>query len=467
MDLALLIDFGSTYTKVTVVDLDREELLATAKGPTTIETNIMDGLNIALAKLYTNFGEHFGSCKKIACSSAAGGLRMVTIGLVPDLTGEAAKKAALGAGAKVVGVYCNKLNREELKEIEILDPDIILLCGGTDGGNRTVISANAEKLASLQINVPIIVAGNKEATDEIQDTLKNAGKDVRITGNVMPEIGVLEVHEIQKVIRDVFIEKIINAKGLKSAEQFVERILMPTPTAVLQAAELLSRGAEGEKGLGELIIVDIGGATTDVYSAASGTPSQGGVITKGLPDPYLKRTVEGDMGMRYSLKGIVEAAGIDNLARDCRQDANKIMNFIATMQEDTEKLPQTEGEMAIEMSLARVAVDVATKRHVGTLNTVYTIMGESLVQYGKDLRDVALVIGTGGVIVFNDDPCKIMDKMVFTASDPSSLKPQKPDLYVDSQYILYAIGLLAEFEPQKALRIAKKYLNPVHLQTSH
>ncbi|MCX7904683.1 MAG: glutamate mutase L, partial [Caloramator sp.] len=137
MDAALLIDFGSTYTKLTAVDLEKEEVLATAKDLTTVQTDIMIGFNNAFEKLKEKIDiSKVNFVEKLACSSAAGGLKMIAIGLVPELTAEAAKRAALGAGARILGVYSYELTKHEMEEIVKKKPDIILLAGGTDGGNK-------------------------------------------------------------------------------------------------------------------------------------------------------------------------------------------------------------------------------------------------------------------------------------------------------------------------------------------
>ena len=174
MKAYLAIDFGSTYTKLTAIDLDNEVILATAKDITTVEDDIMIGFNKAFNKLKIeinkkiNFDE-INFVNKTACSSAAGGLKMVAIGLVPELTAEAAKKAALGAGARVIKTYAYELNSRELEEIKNTALDIILLAGGTDGGNKECIIHNAKMLAEFKVKIPVVVAGNKAATDEIEN----------------------------------------------------------------------------------------------------------------------------------------------------------------------------------------------------------------------------------------------------------------------------------------------------------
>ena len=247
--IALLIDFGSTFTKILAIDLDSEEILAYAQSGTTVETDIMIGLRKALDLLPSHLKKAPYECK-LSSSSAAGGLGMVTIGLIPELSAEAARRAALGAGAKVIKVYSFRLSTKELKELETLSPDILLLAGGTDGGNREVILDNARMLSQSRVHCPILIAGNKTAADEVDSILSSSGKSTLITDNVMPEVNVLNVEPAREMIRKVFIDRIIAAKGLKKAEDFVEGILMPTPTAVLKAAQLLSRGTGSERGWG-------------------------------------------------------------------------------------------------------------------------------------------------------------------------------------------------------------------------
>ncbi len=171
MSLALLIDFGSTFTKILAVDLDKEEILAYAQSPTTVENDITIGLHRALDLLPQHIAKAAPYACKSASSSAAGGLRMVTIGLIPDLSAEAAHRAALGAGAKVIKIYSFRLSQSELAELERLAPDILLLAGGTDGGNRQVIIENARLLAQSRINCPILIAGIKAAADEVMISL--------------------------------------------------------------------------------------------------------------------------------------------------------------------------------------------------------------------------------------------------------------------------------------------------------
>ncbi len=458
-EYGLFIDFGSTFTKVVLVDLTRLQVAGRTQRRSTVETDITIALDAALGDIRDLLGRDVAYRYKLATSSAAGGLKMAAIGLVPELTVEAAKRAALGAGAKVVGVYAYRLTLRELQEIENASLDLILLAGGTDGGDRETIISNAEGLSRLKgLSTPIIVAGNKAAADEVSAVLKSGDKEHVLTENVMPEIGVLDVDNVRAIIRELFISRIVEAKGLKNAEAFIDEILMPTPTAVLSAARLLAEGTGGEKGLGELVIVDVGGATTDVHSIARGDPTEPGLVKKGLPEPYVKRTVEGDLGMRYNASTIVQVAGEDLFVERLGNEKVDLHRTIERFSTDPGLLPESKREKALDIQLASAAVRLSVERHAGRIETTYGPIGPVHIQYGKDLRKVKTVIGAGGPIIFGPAPEIILRNALFSEENPFSLRPQNPNFFLDEKYLLYAVGLLSEKEPVTALRLGKKYL---------
>jgi uncharacterized protein (TIGR01319 family) len=161
--------------------------------------------------------------------SAAGGLRMVTVGLVRELTAEAARQAALGAGARLVGTFAYRLTASDVNRIEQLAPDILLLAGGTDGGNSEVVLHNAGALGSSQLACPIVLAGNRNAMDQCRERL--AGRALIVTENVMPEFNVVNIEPARGAIRKVFIDRIVHAKGIDRAQAMFDQVLMPTPAA--------------------------------------------------------------------------------------------------------------------------------------------------------------------------------------------------------------------------------------------
>jgi uncharacterized protein (TIGR01319 family) len=453
----LFIDFGSTFTKVVAVDIDKEEIISRVQVISTVEEDITIGLKEALEQINTEVNtNHLQKREALACSSAAGGLRIVSIGFVPELTSEAATRAALGAGAKIVGRYSYELTKQELAEIEEISPDIILLAGGTDGGDKKVITHNAHMLLHSNLTeTHIIVAGNKAAYDEIRVMSETSGRNVRFTKNVMPEIGVLEVDPCNKEIREIYIKNIIKAKGIAKAKALVKDIIMPTPSAVLSATKLLAEGYNEDRGWGDLVVVDVGGATTDVHSVAEGNPTSGAVVLKGLPEPYVKRTVEGDLGVRHNIRTLLQYLKMKNISLS--PNFEKVVEELSLI----ERVPETEEEALAEKILASIAVELAMERHAGKIEVVYGPAGEMFVQHGKDLTRVGHVIGTGGPIAFSSKPKDILEHALFREESRYILMPKNPKLYVDEQYILYAAGLLAQTNPKSALALMKKYLKQV------
>jgi uncharacterized protein (TIGR01319 family) len=241
---------------------------------------------------------------------------------------------------------------------------------------------------------------------------------------------------------------------------------MPTPAAVMEGAQLLADGRDDRDGLGPLLVVDIGGATTDVHSVAEGAPSDERVIQHGLPEPYVKRTVEGDLGMRYNARAIVETVGAESLADDSGIAADRVEAWVDAITGDIERLPADDDEHAVDRALARAAVRLAVKRHAGTIDTVFTAQGPVGAQEGKDLSDVGTVIGTGGALVHSPDPAAILATARAEEADPFSLRPKAPRLLVDRDYVLYACGLLATVAPEAALTLGLARLHAVPAEGS-
>ncbi len=468
-EVEVLIDFGSTFTKVTAVDCDDASVLGRAQAPTTADTDLAIGLGHAIDSLVQACANpSLRSAPRRASSSAAGGLRMVVCGLVPRLTSEAARRAALGAGAKVVGVYSYRLTRSDIAAIELLCPDIVLLSGGTDGGESAVVMHNAEKLAASGLDCPFVVAANRSIAGEAADALAARGKSVKLAANVMPEFGRLEVDPARHAIRDVFIERIVKAKGLEAVQRTLQAPVMPTPMAVLLGAELLARGHGGDAGMGDLLLVDVGGATTDVDSIAKGDPTDAALVLRGLPEPYAKRTVEGDLGIRFNAAHILESAG-DDVARhaaarapaqscDATSSATDLQSHVRGLGSHVQTLPADDAAHRIDTALARTAVEIAVARHAGYVEHVHMPDGTVAMQVGKDLRSVGAVIGTGGILAHGRDPRYVLEGVRWSGLQPLSLRPRAPRLWMDSLYVFYATGLLAQARPDVALRLQRASL---------
>ena len=471
MSIYLLIDFGSTYTKVMAVDLEKELILGRAQAPTTVTTDITLGLNQALSELMTTCGiDEKRIAGKFASSSAAGGLKMAAIGLVPQLTVEAARRACLGAGAKVVCGYGFEIDDTIIRDIEEAKCDIVLLCGGTDGGDKNVILQNSRMLAKSGIDCPVLVAGNRVVSDAVKNNLIESGKRVYVTKNVLPSIDTLEVEPAQALIREIFITHITKAKGLQKAQEFVGSPIIPTPKATLQAAELLADGTSEERGIGSLVIVEVGGATTNVHSVSDSSPATPQTVVRGLPELRVKRTVEGDLGIRYNARTIYDFIGDNVFLTKLRRMFPPIdgapchaSDQITYLSRNVNHVPSTQLGLNIDIVLAESAASIAVQRHAGILKQEFTIAGEVMVQNGKNLLPVENLIGTGGIFKYGLHPERVLKSALFDAEMPWSLKPKAPKAYMDRAYMLYGIGLMAEHFPSQALRIAKKYLTPTAL----
>ena len=454
--IRLFADFGSTFTKLVAFDTDSAELAGRAQAPSTVETDVTEGLLTAFGELRRQAPVTEEDLRAaVACSSAAGGLRMLCIGLVPDYTTEAGRLAALGAGAKVVGEYSYELSRFELEEMAELRPDIILLTGGTDGGNRRVIVHNARMLAESALRAHIVVAGNIRAQDEIRELFRGTDHPVSYTDNVMPTLGKLSLDPVNRVIRRVFLNHIIEAKGIARAEATIAGIRMPTPAAVLEAAKLLANGAPGVScGMGDLLLVDVGGATTDVYSVCDGRPTNDGVELTGMEEPYAKRTVEGDLGLYHNLDTLARIADDERMLTGA-----ETARAVASLRE-SRSVP-TGSDAREQLLFSRLAVKTAVDRHAGRLITDLTPHGLSIRQRGKDLSKLKTVIGSGGPVAFSPDPRQVLEGAAAEPDRAHILKPKEPRFYLDSRYILFAVGLLAGEDPAAAWRIAEKNLREI------
>lgn len=450
LDCYLIIDFGSTYTKLNLVDIEKSELVSSSSAHTTIETNVINGFKEALEimKSKINFNK-VNVVDVFGCSSAGGGLKMVAIGITPEFTVEAAITSALGAGARLLNTYSYFLKDEDIMEINALEPDIILLSGGAENGNKKYILHNANKLLKLDSKIPIVVAGNSSANSEIKNLFQENSMNFVIAENIMPDVNRINPDSAREEIRKTFMNQIVYAKGMEDVEKITNEILMPTPTAVLKAAELLSKGTDKFRGIGDVLVIDIGGATTDVHSISEPLKDKAFMLD-GLEDSYEKRTVEGDLGMRYSAISLYENVGEENFLK---YDSNlkDIRKSCEHRKENPEYIPDNEVESNFDKVMAKNCVAISAKRHCGKVRKTYLNGRDVIMQKGKDLRDVRCVIGTGGVIINSNNPREILSECI--GNDPNLLLPKSPKFLIDSKYIMSAMGVLSMIDKNLAFKI--------------
>jgi uncharacterized protein (TIGR01319 family) len=452
-----LADFGSTFTKLSLVEPAEGRLLGRAEAPTSIGTDLMDGYVEALAVAEARAGGSVEVEQALAASSAGGGLRVAAVGLVADLTAAAARQAALNAGARVEAVLAGTPDDDQLGRLRAARPEIVLFAGGTDGGQSELVVENARRLAAAGIDAYFVVACNCQVADEVAGLLRKAGAAAEVAANVMPRLGELEIESAREAILRVFLEHVIGGKGLSAGSDFERMVRMPTPEAVLDATRLLSHGTESVPGIGDVMVVDVGGATTDVHSTRVAETVTPGIEDPLLPPPATLRTVEGDLGLRSGAAGVL-AADARWIEEESLMDEAAIGRSVSFRSRDSKWIPDSPAEAQLDRLLAIGCAAHALRRHCGTMLLSRGEKGPpTLVRDGPDLREVERVVGTGGVFVHREDGPEIL-RAALARRAPRSLVPHDPVFEVDSNYILAAAGVLATHDADAAVRLLRREL---------
>lgn len=477
-DRYLIYDVGSTYTKVNAFAQTGTTLqfLGRAQASTTL-SNIAEGLQKAEAALPLQAPHDSDRPLLFSSSSAAGGLRMVAMGYMPRVTAKAAKEVAMNAGARVLEVVSHDEPAEyRLEVLREIRPDIILLAGGTDGGETDSMLENALLIAKADLQAKVIIAGNIAVQPEVARVFDKAFVPYTRVGNVMPTIHDLCVRPARSAIHAEFIHQITKAPGLAILADMVEdKEVIPTPAAILMGAELLAGGTHNRVGAGGLLVLDLGGATTDAHSVipdlATLRPEERGLVITNDKQPSF-RTVEGNLGMRVSASGIVEAVGQAGLLalRDRlngvetpvpadEKEMERLTAYAAFLEKNTDHLPTDAWEEALEPALAGAALEVALRRHAGHWQTEYNpVLGiQPGTPVGRDLRHIKWVIGVGGFFTHRSKEEGLCVLREVFKNPILSLFPENPQFCLDTNYLLYAVGLLSRTKPDLALDFALKY----------
>ena len=425
-EAVVCVDFGSTFTKAVLVDLAEGRITAQASHPTTIGTDVLEGYAACLAAL-TEQDARAAGAEVLACSSAGGGLRIAVVGNEELVTAEAGRRVALSSGGKVVQVVA--MAAGGLTDLN--DPDVVLLTGGTDGGNSEVLLEAARQLAATWTG-PVVVAGNVDARPEVSAILGD--RPHVLADNVVPRIGVLAPESARAAIREMFLAHVIGGKHLSAGDAFATMVRGATPDVVLTGVEVLARVT------GDVVVVDVGGATTDVHSVVEVDPDSIG--REVVATTRVTRTVEGDLGMRWSALTTVADDPALHAAAQRRHD-------------DPGFLPDTEEERDADEEIARIAVGTALRRHAGRSRVVVGPDGRVVERTGKDLREVDLLVGSGGVLR-NGRPGVAGRVLAGSTGEVEGgwQLPRAPRVVVDTDYVLAAVGLLAAVHPEVAERLA-------------
>jgi len=433
--LVICVDFGSTFTKAALVDRSAGALLATAQHPTTLDTDILDGYDACLAALVA---EHpaAADAQTLACSSAGGGLRIAVVGTEELVSAEAGRRVALSSGGRVVVVLAGGLDPTKLEELRSAEPDVVLLVGGTDGGNTATILHDANVLAGVPWTGPVVVAGAVDVQDQIAALLDGSRTPYTLADNVVPKIGVLAPESARLAIREIFLTHVIGGKHLSARPEFAAMVLGATPDVVLTGVERLAE-AHGSRTPGSgVVVVDVGGATTDVHSVVVMDPEEGALAREVVAITPVTRTVEGDLGMRWSAVGTAEAAAAEGLgdlhAAAVRRTA------------DPGFLPGNDAEQAEDLRIAGAAAAIAMRRHAGRSRVVLSPEGRVLERTGKNLRAVDLLVGSGGVFRSAQRDEAESALIAATGSGAEGWQcPEHPRIVLDRHSVLAAAGLIA------------------------
>ena len=443
----LTIEVGSTITKVNGFNLLAEggfEHVAQGFAPTSIaQGDVGIGVFQARKDLEARYGRPIGQPETFVNSSAAGGLRMTVHGLTYSMTARAAREAALGAGGIVKMVTAGELDDFELDEIRATHPNIILLAGGVDFGEKHIVLKNAEKLAALGLPVPVVYAGNVALRKAIHHIFQSAGLEILVAENVFPDVDVLNIEPLRHLIHEVFNRHIIHAPGMAHFGELTHWGILPTPGAVLRGAELFAEA------LGDCLVFDVGGATTDVHSVTEGALEWASKMIE--PEPRAKRTVEGDLGVFVNARNIVDMAG--------NPEWEERMAELQAM-------PATQREKELTRALCAFAVETGAKRHAGMVTDLYTATGRRQIVKGKDLSAVKWVIGTGGALTRIEGGADIL-KTICTGAGKYLLPVPEARILLDRDYLFSALGTVAQAYPEDVKTTFRRWIEKERSTDKH
>ncbi len=447
----LVAEIGSTTTVVNGfhnLNSDKPIFWGQGQAPTSVlEGDVRVGLQGAVDDLCKKKGiDNLTYDEMLATSSAAGGLKMTVHGLVYDMTARAAKEAALGAGGIIHYITAGKLRRTDLKKIEEIKPNLILIAGGVDYGERDTAIYNAEMIRSMNLDIPVIYAGNVENQEEIKLIFEDTKTKLYIVENVYPKIDQLNVEPCRKVIQEAFEEHIVHAPGMEHVRDLVNGPIIPTPGAVMECTKLMYNY------LGNIMVLDVGGATTDVHSVTDDSEQIAKLLIS--PEPKAKRTVEGDLGLYVNRMKVIETIGEEKFRKDLVDiDVDKTLDeYVA--------IPKNEDEIKLVERLAKEAVIKGVERHAGTIRYIYGPSGRQTLAQGKDLTQVNYIVGTGGALTRLPHRVELMKQIAMHNDTGLLLFPSTAaKILVDNDYIMASLGVLSRKYPEAAAKLLEQSLD--------
>ena len=435
----LVAEIGSTTTLVTAFNFKNGvEIIGQGKYFTTVlDGDVTIGLKKALEEIEGKVGENVEYKKMLATSSAAGGLKITVHGLVEDMTVKAAREAALGAGGIIKMVTAGKLRKSDIRKIKEIKPNLIMIAGGTDYGERETALYNSELLSSEQLNIPIVYCGNIANVEEIKEIFEN--QELYIIDNVYPRVDELNVEPARAMIQKAFEKNIVKAPGMEKIKEMVDGPIMPTPGAVMEATKLIYDI------MGDVVVFDVGGATTDVHSVTEGSTEILDILV--TPEPKAKRTVEGDLGVYINSDNVIEL--LDERERN-GLSLEEIKSYI-------KPIPTEDEDKKWSGILTKKAVDTAIKRHVGHIKRVYGA-GKNFLAYGKDLSMIKYIVGTGGALTRLPKGEDFLSGVRALNEDLTMYPKVGAKILLDNMYIMACAGVLSIEDKEAASLLLKESL---------
>ena len=444
----LVAEIGSTTTVVNAFHRLGEAqpvFLGQGQAPTSVlQGDVCVGLQGAMDDLCRRQGwPDLQYDAMLATSSAAGGLRMTVHGLVYDMTVRAAREAALGAGANLHLVTAGIMQEEDLEDLRDINPNLILIAGGTDYGERKTALENARLIRELGLNVPVIYAGNVQNQARVQRIFADAPAECYVVENVYPRLDELNIEPARKVIHQVFEKHIIHAPGMERVRTMVTGSIIPTPGAVMECAKLLYEL------VGDLVVLDVGGATTDVHSVTDGSEEIASIQLS--PEPMAKRTVEGDLGVFVNARSMAKQIGMHNLEKEIGRDPAPIFAHYKA-------IPDTPEQFLLTETLAWHAASDALERHCGRFRYTYGSNGRQTFAEGKDLTNVKYLVATGGALTRLPGRKAIMERLCHLNDGGKLLFPKAQNLRLleDRQYYMASLGVLSRYHREAAVALLKQ-----------
>ena len=444
----LVAEIGSTTTVVNAFHRLGEAhpvFLGQGQAPTSVlQGDVCVGLQGAMDDLCRRQGwPDLQYDAMLATSSAAGGLRMTVHGLVYDMTVRAAREAALGAGANLHLVTAGIMQEEDLEDLRDINPNLILIAGGTDYGERKTALENARLIRELGLNVPVIYAGNVQNQTRVQRIFADDPAECYVVENVYPRLDELNIEPARKVIHQVFEKHIIHAPGMERVRTMVTGSIIPTPGAVMECAKLLYEL------VGDLVVLDVGGATTDVHSVTEGSEEIASIQLS--PEPMAKRTVEGDLGVFVNARSMAKQIGMHNLEKEIGRDPAPIFAHYKA-------IPDTPEQFLLTETLTWHAAADALERHCGRFRYTYGSNGRQTFAEGKDLTNVKYLVATGGALTRLPGRKAIMERLCHLNDGGKLLFPKAQNLRLleDRQYYMASLGVLSRYHREAAVALLKQ-----------